>query len=278
MAFKELLFGTAGIPLSTQNPSTISGLERVKELRLGGMEIEFVHSINISEEKAPEVRMTAEKLNLKLTCHGSYYINLNAVEKEKQEASVQRVLGAARRANNCSAFSITFHPAFYLNNSPSQAMKNVLTQMKKITAELKAEGRKISVRPETTGKPTQFGSIEELIELSTQLDNVYPCIDFSHLHARSNGKMNSYDEFRDVLDKCEKYLGNEFLRNFHCHVSGIAYSHKGEKNHLALKESDFKYRELLKALKDYDCTGLVVCESPNIEEDALLLKKTYEEL
>ncbi len=278
MAFNKLLFGTAGIPISTQKPSTISGLGRVSELGLGGMELEFVHSVNVSKEKAPEVKAAVEKLNLALSCHGSYYINLNAVEKEKQDASIQRVLDAAKRADECSAFSMTFHPAFYLKDSPSQTMKNVLNQMKKIVEELKNEERKISVRPETTGKPTQFGSLDELIELSAQLDKVYPCIDFSHLHARSNGKINSYDEFRSALEKSEKVLGKTFLKNLHCHVSGIAYSEKGEKNHLILKESDFKYEELLKALKDYDCAGLIICESPNIEEDALLLKKTYEGL
>ena len=278
MVFSKLLFGTAGIPISTPNPSTIEGIKQVKKLGLGGMELEFVHSINVSIEKAPEVKKIALENSINLTCHGSYYINLNAVEKEKIEASIQRVLGAAKRADDCGAFSMTFHPAFYLKNSPAETMKNVLTQMKKITSSLKNEGRKITVRPETTGKGTQFGSLDELLELSSQLDNVLPCIDFSHLHARSGGKMNTYAEFRDALEKSERVLGKDFLKNLHCHVSGIAYSEKGEKNHLILKESDFNYKELLQALKDMNCAGPVICESPNIEEDALLLKKTFEEL
>jgi len=28
-------------------------------------------------------------------------------------------------------------------------------------------------------------------------------------------------------------------------------------------------------LKDYDAQGMVICESPNLEEDALLLQETY---
>jgi len=35
------------------------------------------------------------------------------------------------------------------------------------------------------------------------------------------------------------------------------------------------YKELLKALYDYKVAGLLICESPNLEEDALLLKETY---
>jgi len=98
------------------------------------------------------------------------------------------------------------------------------------------------------------------------------------LHARSNGKYNSYEEFRSVLEDSEKMLGKEFLKNMHIHISGIEYTSKGERRHLVLKDSDFKYQELLRALKEFDCRGVVICESPNIEVDALLLKKTFEEL
>jgi deoxyribonuclease-4 len=35
--------------------------------------------------------------------------------------------------------------------------------------------------------------------------------------------------------------------------------------------------ELLAALKEFKVTGLVICESPSLEEDALLLRKTYHE-
>ena len=61
------------------------------------------------------------------------------------------------------------------------------------------------------------------------------------------------------------------------HISGIEYGSNGEKNHLILKESDFNYPDLLVALKEFNVRGLVICESPNLEEDALLLSKTYNE-
>jgi deoxyribonuclease-4 len=34
----------------------------------------------------------------------------------------------------------------------------------------------------------------------------------------------------------------------------------------------------LKALKDFDVRGIIICESPNLEEDALLLQKKYKSL
>jgi deoxyribonuclease-4 len=277
MVFKKLLFGTAGIPISTPSPNTINGVKYVRELGLDGMELEFVHGVTVSPEKAPLVKKAAIESNVNLTCHGSYYINLNSIESKTAD-SVQRVCSCARRAEEAGAFSMTFHAGFYMGSSPTETFNNIKKQFEVITKSLELTMNKITVRPETTGKGTQFGSIEELLALSSQLDNVLPCIDFSHLHARSNGKINSYAEFRTVLEQSEKSLGKEFLKNLHCHVSGIEYTPKGERKHLVLQESDFKYKDLLQALKDMDCAGLIICESPNIEEDALLLKKTFESL
>jgi len=64
----------------------------------------------------------------------------------------------------------------------------------------------------------------------------------------------------------------------HIHVSGIKYGGKGEISHLDLGESDLRYVELLTALKDYGVKGIVICESPNLEEDAMLLQATYNSL
>ncbi len=278
MVFKKLNFATAGIPISTQNPSTIEGINRVNELGLSGMELEFAYSINVKKEDAPEVKQIAMNKEVFLTCHGSYFINLNALERPKFHASVSRVIASAKRAEECGAVSMTFHPGFYMKMTQEETFKNIKKGFEEIEEKLKLSKNKIIIRPETTGKVTQFGSIEELLTLCSQLNTTLPCIDFSHLHARSNGKFNSYDEFRKVLEDSEKALGKDFLKNMHAHISGIEYTAKGERRHLVLKESDFKYQELLKALKDMDCRGIVICESPNIEEDALLMKKTFEEI
>jgi len=103
-----------------------------------------------------------------------------------------------------------------------------------------------------------------------------PCIDFSHNWARYAGKKNNTkEEFKQILTEIEKNLGKTALNNMHIHISGIAYGEKGERNHLILKESKFNYKDLIKTLKEFKCKGVVTCESPNIEQDSLLLQKTY---
>ena len=192
--------------------------------------------------------------------------------------SKERILQTARIAALFGARSITFHAAFYLKDSPAQTYAVVRKHLQEVVNTLRKEGNKVTISPEVTGKPSQFGTLEELLRLSSEIEGVMPCIDFSHWHART-GRANSYQEFLAVLDMVEKKLGRRGLDNMHMHLSGIAYGNKGELRHLMLAESDLHYTELLKALKERRAKGIVICESaPYLEDDALLLQRTYREL
>jgi deoxyribonuclease-4 len=272
---KKLLFGTAGIPISAKGSGTIEGIEEVRNLGLGAMELEFVRNIHIKKQKAPDVKKAAEENNVVLSCHAPYYINLNSLETIKIKASMYRILNSARIANLCGAWSVTFHAGFYQKSTKEETYNRIRKSIKEMSQKLKEGGNKIWLRPETTGKESQFGNIDEILKLSQEFDNVMPCVDFAHLHARSNGKYNSYKEFSSILGAIEKKLGKKGLENMHMHLTGIAYGEKGEKHHLNLKESDLKYKELIKVLKDFKVKGVAISESPNIEGDALLVKNIY---
>jgi len=213
-----------------------------------------------------------------LTVHAPYYINLASPDKSKSEASANRIYQSAVVGKAAGAWSVCFHAAYYMGRESEEVYRIVKEALKGIVRRLQDEGVEIWIRPETTGAPTEFGTLEELIRLSSEVEMVLPVVDFAHLHARSNGLYNSYEEFCSVLDLIEERLGREALENMHIHVSGIEYGEKGEVRHLNLGESDFNYADLMRALKDYGVKGVLICESPNLEEDALLLKHTYEGL
>ena len=108
------------------------------------------------------------------------------------------------------------------------------------------------------------GTLDEVLQLSRDVDGVLPCIDWAHLHARTgNGTFNSYDEFYDALKRVNDMLGDDGLKTLHNHMSGIAYTPKGEKKHLPLNEADMQYRELMQAFVDHDVEGTVGIEAPH---------------
>jgi len=274
-----LLFGTGGIPLSTSKPKNLlNGIKRIAELGLGCTEMEFVYGVRMSDAEAAQVAVTAQKHHVKLTAHAPYYINLNSPENDKLVASQERLLQTAHVAALCGASDIAFHAAFYMQNPPEEVYPRVKKILTGLVAEIKRQYRFITLRPELMGKPSQFGSLEELLNLCSEVEGLAPCVDFAHLHSRT-GKINSYYEFKSTLNQIEKRLGRSALENMHIHLSDISYNNKaGELSHLNLRESDLKYTELLMALKEQGAGGVVVCESPNLEEDAMHLFETYQKV
>lgn len=270
----KLRFGTAGIPISTKG-DTIQGIKDIRKLGLEAMELEFVRSINIKKEKTSEVKRVAKENDIFLTCHSPYFINLNSEDKKKYFASISYIKNSAKITSLCGGWSVCFHAGFYQSQDPERVYKKIKEGIKTIVKEVKQFDKNIWIRPEISGKQAQFGDLSELIKLSKEIDQVMPCIDFAHLFARSLGQNNTKKEFQNILEEIEKNLGKTALDNMHIHISGIAYTEKGEKNHLILKDSKLNYKDLIKTLKEFKCKGIVICESPNIEKDALLLQEAY---
>lgn len=269
----KLNFITAGIPLRTEPKDYENAFRVLKEMNLDGIELEFVHGVRMGDHSQKTV--TEASKNFMVTAHGPYYINLNSKEQEKIDASVVRIIETAAMADKVGAFSITYHAAFYMGGGKKEVFDKVVEQTKRIIEVVERDNVKVWIRPETTGKSTQWGDLDEVIALSKEFKQVLPCVDFSHLHARSGGGVNEYKDFRNILEKLGNEIGQYALENFHGHLAGIAYSDKGEKNHLELEQSDMNYKDVLKALKEFNVKGALVCESPNIEDDCKLIKDYY---
>jgi deoxyribonuclease-4 len=274
----KLRFGTAGIPRSTSQKHSTDGIARIRALGLGCMELAWVQRVSIGTARATEIKAAAQEHDVLLSVHAPYYINFNSRNPKIVAASRSRVLAAARKGWLAGARNIVFHAAFYHEDPPEVVYERLKEHVVEITAILREEGNGAVLRPETMGKPSQFGTVEELIALSREVPGVLPCVDFAHLHARSGGADNSPQEFAHVLHLIEEGLGRTALDDMHIHVSGIEYTDKGERNHLNLADADLRYRELVQVWCDFAIGGTVICESPNLEEDALTLRTLYRQL
>ncbi len=273
-----LHFAVAGTPLSTPAPGgTVEGLKRAHALGITAMELEWVQQVPRNPARMKEIRETAERLDMYLTVHAPYYVNLNSPDKAKLAASMKRVTDALAMSQLAGVKSVCVHPAFYLGMEPAVAFENVRHAVESIMKQKAKLFPDVNFGLETMGKPTQFGTLEEVLKISKEF-GTYPVVDPAHMHARTNGAVNSAKEWNEMFDLYEKYLGKKSLQHVHMHFSGIAYSAKGERHHLPLQESDAKWQDFLKVLKKRKIAGTVVCESPLLEKDTLLMKQTYEKI
>jgi len=272
---RGLHFGTAGVPFSAADDSSLAGIERIKGLGLDGLEIEFVQGVKMGFDTAAKVKEKAAKLGVRLSVHAPYHINFNSADPGIRLQSRERLLKTARVGNACGAASAVFHAAFYGQDTPEKTYEAVKDELRAVMSVVRSERLAITLRIETMGKHAQFGSLDEVLAMCRDVDGLQPCLDFSHLYARE-GKINSYLDFERVLSKVARKLGPRSLRNVHIHIAGIHFGDRGEIKHLNLEETQFRTEEWLQALRDLGVEGMVICESPNLEGDAVMLKKLYQ--
>lgn len=274
-------FGTVGSPQTSRESGTVAAIHHIRELGLQHLEIAWVQSVRVSDEMCAQIKTAGEKAGVTLSIHAPYFINLNSLTVELMEKSDARLLAAARKGYLAGARDIIFHPGSYHSQPPEQVYERAKQKMLEITGILREEGVQVNLRPETMGKSAMFGNLDEVVQLSKEVPGVLPCIDWAHLHARAgDGSFNSYAEFSDALGRVRAALGEDGMKKLHFHISGIAYTAKGEKAHLPLNEADLRYRELLQALIDYGVAGTAAIEAPEPfhTADALTFQATYRRL
>ncbi len=255
----------------------MEGLKHAHSMGITAMEIEWVQQVPNAPKRMEEIRKTAEELDMSLTVHAPYYVNLNSPEPEKLEASKRRILRALQMGELAGVKSVCVHAAFYLGKPPEEAYDNIAKAVTEILKEKESLFPHVNLALETMGKPSQFGTLEECLKISKEF-GIYPCIDPAHLHARSNGAVNTTEEWNEMFDAYAEALGKDALKKMHIHYSGIAYGPKGEKHHVPFEESDARWRDFIAVLKKRKIGGNVVCESPLLEKDTLMMQKTFESL
>lgn len=279
MFFMAMIFGTAGIPLSCPERDSREGIAFVRKLGLDAFEFEFVHSARMSQEKAEACGNAAKENKVTLSAHAPYYINLCSVEPETVAASKVRILDTLQIMQNAGGGRVVVHTGYYgkLDKKIAYEMAkenylDVLDSMKekKITLPVLA--------PEITGKPSAFGSLEELYGLASEIGfgRFKPTIDFAHLHARANGVLNTKKDFDRIFETVVGLVGKAGTAQLHCHFAGIQYSIKGEVRHLTIDAKSPDFSLLAQSLVENSCSGTIISESPNIEKDALEMQKEYE--
>jgi deoxyribonuclease-4 len=270
-------FGTVGSPKSMPKKpgGSVGGVIHSAELGLFCLELGWVRSVRVSEKTCALIKTAAESKEVKISIHAPYFINLNADEDEWPK-SRQRLMDAAHYGFLAGATDIVFHPGSYFQLPPEEVLPIAIQRLQGCVDELRASDNDVVLRPETMGKSAMLGSLDDTLKMSQAIDGVEPCLDAAHIFARpGDGSFNSYDDWARILQEYGNSLGDNSLKNLHIHISGIDYGEKGEKEHLPLEESEFDYKAYLKALNDFNCQGRILCESPILEEDALICKQAW---
>jgi len=273
-----IYLGPAGVPLASKERSTIAGVRCTAELGLNALECEFVRRVGMSNEMAKEVGKIAKELNVRLSVHCPYFVNLCSQEKEKLEASKKRILDSVERAHFMGADVAVFHPGFYGNLTHEQAYEAVKRSCEDLIGRMKSRKMDdVGLGLETMGKQSTFGSLEETIGICKEVRGCVPVVDWAHLNCRSAGGLNGQEDYAKIFDELKPLK----LKHLHTHVTGAEYTEveKGrgnEKHHLTIEAKKPDFIPLVKEILKRKIDITLISESPTLEQDALVLKDMFE--
>jgi deoxyribonuclease-4 len=277
-------FGPAGVPpmFRLMGATTADVPKLLQEEGLDAFEYQASRwgpKPQIKQEDAERLGAESIKNDVKLSMHGSYFVNLSGKE-EVVEASKRRLIACATAADWMGAYVVVFHTGFYGKFEKDYAFKTCLTALKEISTEMKSLGLKVKLGPETMGRKFQVGTLEEILTINQEAEGTQLVIDWGHLHALHQGTLKKVEDFRVIAEKVEQTLGTEALRSMHCHFSKIEFSTQGEKRHHTLDEERYgpEFRMLAEVIVDFGLHPTMICESPILDVDARKMQATLKEV
>lgn len=270
----DVRFGPAGKPINF-NGSAKDACSYIKSEGLEAYEYQATYGVKISKQSAMELKKNSEDNDVLVSMHAPYYINLSSNKDDVVERSIQRLVHSAKASEWMGAYRTVFHPGFYTSYTSEEAMKRCKNAVEQIMEELEVLGVKnYCFAPETTGKRSQIGSLDEIIEICRSFDHFEPTVDFAHIHARSRGCLKEREDFNKIFQKLEDELG---LNSLHSHFTRIEFTDSGERKHHTLAEDHYgpPLEPFLEEVLECGWNLTVICETPLRDADALIMKNLY---
>lgn len=245
-------------PAGSDGLGYMKAIKKAARMGLGCLEVAFTYGVRMKPEEAEAAGRLAREMDIVLSVHAPYYINLAADDPAKLAASRERILSSCRMAAVMGARNVVFHAGFYQGRPAEKTFARIAKGIEKLQAAVRRNRWDVVLCPETTGKPSQFGSLDECMLLALETGCGFT-VDFAHLLARSGGSLD-YGEVLSRLPRC-----------FHAHFSGIDYGPKGERKHL--KTNPKFFRPLAEALTGRRIDMTLISESPRPYPDAAMMKR-----
>ncbi len=272
-------FGPAGVPptFKVLKASLADVPKLLQEEGLDAFEYQAVRwgpKPQIKQEDAEKLGLEAKENDVLLSLHGSYFMNFCG-ERNIVEVSKQRLMACVTAAEWMKAYIVVFHPGFYGKKPPKETLDNCVKALKEVADVMKACGIvNVKIGPETMGKVSQFGSLDEILALCEKVEQTQPVIDWAHLHARDKGRFRTVADFRKVVEEIEKRIGIEAVRNMHCHFTKVEFTDKGEKCHHVMDEADYgpDFALFAKIIAEFKLKPVIISESPILDIDAIKMR------
>jgi deoxyribonuclease IV len=251
----EIRYGPSGLP---EAPTFEESFAALAADGYRACEIGFVSGFWLNYEEAPLFAAAAAVADVALSVHAPLAAFMGHADRGKKFKMALGMLDhTAGLAKACGARLIVFHPGFLLGRDREQTIADVVDQLGDLKARLEAKDRLVPFGVEVMGRVRDFGTVDDVIAIASQVDFVRPVLDFAHMHATSDGAFLDTDHFAAPLAEADAVLeqGAPF--------SDIQFANRNETKHLRYGEGTLRVEPLRDALERFDRPATVISESPD---------------
>ncbi len=270
-------FYSLGYKDSIQSP------EWLRSQGLSAYEYSFTLGRFPSEERSKAMREQAEKHDIQISVHAPYYINFCNISDEAQENNFKFLLNSLRGVKMLGGKRCVVHMGSTLKMEREEAFFNLKKNFNEFLQEFYRQGLNEStvIAPETMGKYSYIGTVDEILEVASWDKCIVPCFDFGHINSLMQGALKSKEDFFKIFEKSIDKLGFDKIDKCHIHFSKIKYGKKGELAHLTFEDKEYgpDYEPFIEVIKDLKINPVIICESKGTQtEDAATMKKYFDSL
>jgi deoxyribonuclease-4 len=252
-------FGPSRVP-SRDDPQ--AAVDQLVDRGYTANEIDFGRGFWMDWDYAREFGERARDADIALSIHAPLAAFLGHLDRgRKYNMAVGMLDHSAGIAKETGAALVLLHPGYLLGRSHEETTSAVVEQLVALRERLEAKQRDAPFGVEVMGRVNEYGSLDDVLAIASQLDWVRPVLDFAHMHATSDGAFTEPEPFAAALQRADDTLEPE--APFHIHFSDIAYANRNETRHLPYGQGTLRAEPLAEALTRFERPATVIGESPD---------------
>ncbi len=231
-------FGVAGYPpafgKTPYRRDRLKILNWLSTLGLNALELQMTYGPRTKADVCREYRKIAEDLGISISVHASYFIVFTSSDPAKLERSRDTLKRTYDLCGVLGADVVVLHPGPLYGEESSLVLRRFIDNLASCFDDIGPTETGLFV--ETAGKVGQLGSVDEILQVCSAVQGVFPCIDFGHVHARTLGTLESSIAVNDLFAQIESYRKRRPSGRIHFHYTPIHYGPRGEISHKAISD------------------------------------------
>lgn len=252
---RQLRYGVAGLK---DTKDLRASIEHLVSHGFAQCEVQFVKEFTLKESEAKLFGEMARDNGISLSVHAPYFAQLTTKEPERLKLHLGALHHSCKLASAMGATVVVCHPGSHHGRPPEELHDQVNANLVNLRPRVSDLGVKLGM--ETCGKKSQFGALGDIALLVKEHPFTTVVIDYAHIHALSNGKLNTPEAMEALFAYITQQFSFEHFWPLHTHFSDNEWGPQGEIRHVPYGKGSLRIGHVVRGASRFDMALTIVSE------------------